>query len=207
MATINFQVLQDRLFNRIHRTGEEVKNDFPNMLRLAIKEKAWMHFKNSKGEPFPGLGAWLVHSFPNGCSMPSTAVDRSAISYEDALQLCKADRELHGLLVKHRPSGSGPKGGRPNKETVNNINGLSQRHVGTSRAYIEQRLQASFPEIYEEYVAGKIKSARQAAIKAGFINDTNDPLMRLKANWKKATKKQRALFLRWVDEQEAVRAK
>lgn len=193
---ISYKVLQDRLFNRIHRTGEEIKNDFPNILRVAIKSEAWKHFKDAGGKPFSNLGAWLTYAFPNGCSMGK---GRTAISYENALDLCSEDRELHGLLVKHRPSGG--KGGRPTKEKPVAIsNGFSKRHVGsTSRAYIEQRLQRDFPKIYAEYVSGAIKSARQAGIKAGFIKDSHDPLVRLKSYWSKASRQQRAAFLTWVN--------
>lgn len=195
--TVNYKELQKRLFNRVHRTGEEIKNDFPNILQSCIKHKAWEHFSTVDGKPFKNLGEWLVYSFPNGVSMGSSW---SVVSYEDALQLCKDHRQLHGLLVKHRPSPSGEKGGRPKKETVNNINGLAKKHVGTSRAYIEQRLQKDFPKIWKDYVAGNYKSARQAGIAAGFISDSHDPVKRLKSNWSKATAKQRKEFLSWIQE-------
>jgi hypothetical protein len=193
--SVNYKVLQERLFKRVHRTGEEIKNDFPNILRACIQYEAWKHFQNEDGKPFENLGEWLVYSFPNGVSMGGTT---SAISYEDALQLCKDDRELHGLMVKHRPSGG--VGGRPSKEQkpVNKLNGLPKRAMGTSRAYIEQRLQAEFPVIWKQYIRGEFRSARAAGIAAGFIKDTHDPVMRLKANWNKASRKQQNEFLRWL---------
>lgn len=203
--SVNYKVLQERLFKRVHRTGEEIKNDFPNILRTCIEYKAWEHFKKADGESFKNLGEWLVYAFPNGISMGGSD---KAISYEDALQLCKDDRELHGLLVKHRPSPSGPKGGRPKKETVANGNSLPARHTGTnSRAYIEQRLQAEFPSIWKQYIRGEFKSARSAGIAAGFIKDTHDPVMRLKANWRKASRKQQNEFLRWLESEGGVEPK
>jgi len=123
---VNYQVIQDRLFKRIHRTGEEIKNDFPNVLRAAIDTEAWKHFKTVDGKPFKNLGEWLTYSFPNGVSMGK---EKTSISYEDALQLVASDRELHGLLVKHRPSGG--KGGRPPKDEkpVANSNGLPKHRL------------------------------------------------------------------------------
>jgi len=60
-----------------------------------------------------------------------------------ALQLCSGRKKLHGLLVKHRPKGKG--GWDAKKEAdlgVNNVNGKIPKWAqGTSRAYIEQRLQ------------------------------------------------------------------
>ena len=193
--SVNYKVLQERLFKRVHRTGEEIKNDFPNILRACIQYEAWKHFQKADGKPFENLGEWLVYSFPNGVSMGGTT---SAISYEDALQLCKDDRELHGLMVKHRPTGG--VGGRPSKEQkpVNNVNGLPKRAMGNTRAYIEQRLQAEFPVIWKQYIRGEFRSARAAGIAAGFIKDTHDPVMRLKANWNKASRKQQNEFLRWL---------
>jgi hypothetical protein len=113
-----------------------------------------------------------------------------------ALQLCKDDRELHGLMVKHRPAGkTGPK---PKGDCVNNVNEIPKRAMGNTRAYIEQRLQAEFPVIWKQYIRGEFRSARAAGIAAGFIKDTHDPVMRLKANWNKASRKQQNEFLRWL---------
>jgi hypothetical protein len=178
MNKVNYKELQKRLFRRIHYTGEEIKNDFPNILRICVQNKAWTQFTKADGTTFKDLGEWLVYQFPNGVSMGS---DRNSVSYEDALQLCKNDRELHGLLVQCRPSPSGEKGGRPKKETVNNINSLPKRAMGTSRAYIEQRLQREFPKIWKEYVAGNYKSARQAGIVAGIFKKPTPEETALKA--------------------------
>ena len=194
---VNHKAIQDRLFKRIHRTGEEIKNDFPNILRAAIDNKSWEHFSKADGTSFKSLGDWLVYSFPNGLSMGNGS---SVISYEDALQLVADRRDLHGLLVKHRPKGTA---GRP-KESVNNVNELNpKRPQGNSRACIEARLQKDFPKIYKRYVNGEIKSARQAGIQAGFVVDGHDPLKRLKSNWKKATTKDRAEFRKWLRTAEA----
>lgn len=200
--SVNYKVLQERLFKRVHRTGEEIKNDFPNILRTCIEYKAWEHFKKADGESFRNLGEWLVYAFPNGISMGGSD---KAISYEDALQLCKEDRELHGLLVKHRPTGkTGPK---PKDNCVNNVNEIPKRAMGNTRAYIEQRLQAEFPSIWKQYIRGEFKSARSAGIAAGFIKDTHDPVMRLKANWRKASRKQQNEFLRWLESEGGVEPK
>jgi hypothetical protein len=204
MSNVNYEVLQKRLFDRLHRTGEEIKNDFPNILRACVESKAWEQFTRPDGKPFKSLGDWLVYSFPNGCSMGQS---ENSISYEDALQLCKGERnkDLHAMLVKHRPSKTGGRRGRPTKEQGKSLqsNDLPEQKLGNSRAYIEQRLQRDHPDVFKEYVSGAIKSARQAGIKAGFIKDTHDPLMRLKAYWKKADSEQRAAFKAWLRTKEA----
>lgn len=117
----------------------------------------------------------------------------------------KEDRELHGLLVKHRPTGkTGPK---PKENCVNNVNETPKRAMGNTRAYIEQRLQAEFPSIWKQYIRGEFKSARSAGIAAGFIKDTHDPVMRLKANWRKASRKQQNEFMRWLESEGGVEPK
>lgn len=197
--SVNYKVLQERLFKRVHRTGEEIKNDFPNILRACIQYEAWKHFQKADGKPFENLGEWLVYSFPNGVSMGGTT---SAISYEDALQLCKDDQELHGTLVKYRPDGrsfTSRHNAKKDKSNVDKVNvRLPKRATGNTRAYIEQRLQAEFPVIWKQYIRGEFRSARAAGIAAGFIKDTHDPVMRLKANWNKASRKQQNEFLRWL---------
>lgn len=200
--SVNYKVLQERLFKRVHRTGEEIKNDFPNILRTCIEYKAWEHFKKADGESFRNLGEWLVYAFPNGISMGGSD---KAISYEDALQLCKEDRELHGLLVKHRPSKG--HGGDRKSIKFDNVKVETKPPTGNHRAYIEQRLQAEFPSIWKQYIRGEFKSARSAGIAAGFIKDTHDPVMRLKSNWRKASRKQQNEFLRWLESEGGVEPK
>lgn len=200
--SVNYKVLQERLFKRVHRTGEEIKNDFPNILRTCIEYKAWEHFTTADGKPFKNLGEWLVYAFPNGISMGGSD---KAISYEDALQLCKDDRELHGLLVKHRPSKG--HGGDRKSIKFDNVKVETKPPTGNHRAYIEQRLQAEFPSIWKQYIRGEFKSARSAGIAAGFIKDTHDPVMRLKANWRKASRKQQNEFLRWLESEGGVEPK
>lgn len=185
----------DRIFHRVHRTGEELKNDLPNLIERAIEQEVWKQsIDPSTGEPFKNAGLWLVANFPLG---PAVGQGRFAIDYEDCIQLCKDRPEIKDLLVKHRPK---RKNGRPAKaETVDNVNGLVKK-AGNSRLYIEERLQRDHPEIWQAYLKGEYKSARQAGIKAGFVKDTDDPLTRLKMSWNKATKKQRAAFLKWMQE-------
>lgn len=185
----------DRIFHRVHRTGEELKNDLPNLIGRAVEAEIWKQTINpSTGKPFENVGQWLVANYPLG---PAVGNGRFAIDYDDCITLCKNRPETKDLLVRHRPK---RKNGRPVKEeTVYNVNSLPKM-VGNSRLYIEERLQRDHSEIWQAYLRGEYKSARQAGIAAGFIKDTHDPLLRLKSNWNRATKKQRAEFLKWMQE-------
>lgn len=64
-------------------------------------------------------------------------------------------------------------------------------------AYFEARLKKEHPTIYADLKAGKIKSTRQAAAKAGLIH-LPGRLEALKREWKRASPSQRKAFLVWI---------
>jgi hypothetical protein len=189
----------DRIFHRVNRSGEEVKNDLPNWVSRFIEAEGWKSVVNpATGEAFENVGQWLVANYPLG---PGMGVGRFSITYDEFIVLCEDRPKLKDMLIRFRPKG---KRGRPavsdNEKHSNGMNKEAARKPGNSRLYIEERLQRDHPEIWQDYLDGNFKSARQAAIQAGFVKDTHDPLMRLKANWNKASKKQRREFLKWVEE-------
>jgi hypothetical protein len=199
----------DRIFHRVHRTGEEIKNDLPNLIERSIEQEAWKDAVNpATGKPFANAGEWLVARYPLG---PGVGHGRFAITYDDCIRLSDDRPKLKDMLVKHRPkSKSGGNGSnqhtKKDSATVDNVNNClppaAVRKTGNSRLYIEERLERDHAEIWQAYLRGEYKSARQAGIAAGFVKDTHDPLMRLKANWKKATKKQRKEFILWTQKEE-----
>ena len=65
---------------------------------------------------------------------------------------------------------------------------------------LEKRLAEAAPAYLVRFQQGEFPSIRKAAIAAGLHVDSNSPLMRLKANWKKATSKERRQFKRWMEE-------
>ena len=185
-----------RIFDRVHRTGEEIKNDLPNWVERAIEAKLWEStIDPSTGEPFTDLGKWLVANYPLGPGMGQT---RYSITYDEFIALCDDRPTLKDMLVKHRPKGK--RGPKQKDNCFDNVKEIEPPKTGNSRLYIEERLQRDHPAIWEQYLAGEIKSARQAGIKAGFITDTHDPLKRLKSNWSKATARQRKAFMKWTQE-------
>jgi hypothetical protein len=64
-------------------------------------------------------------------------------------------------------------------------------------AYYRQRIEKEFPPIYADLRAGRIKSVRQAAAKAGLIH-LPGRLDALKRDWAKATPVERSDFLNWI---------
>jgi hypothetical protein len=193
---LNISNATARIFHRVHRTGEEIKNDLPNQIQQVIDSGAWKDVIDPiTGKRFASVGQWLVSNYPSG---PGVGQGQHAIAYEELIALCESNRKsLCKLLKDNRPA---RKNGRPTKEeTVREPNRLPKPNPGT-RQYIEERLKREFPKIWQDYLDGKYSSARQAGIAAGFVKDTHDPLMRLKSNWNKATKKQKREFMDWLKE-------
>jgi len=184
----------NKIFDRVHRTGEEIKNDLPNWVERAVKNETWKKSINpATGKPFATVGEWLVASWPLG---PGMGVGKHAITYDEFILLCESRPQLKKILVESRPK-------RPGKrnDLVYNVNEVVPPVMpkGNSRAYLEDRLSRDYPKHWKDYIDGKYRSARQAAIAAGFLRDTHNPIDRLLNNWRKATKKQRLEFIQMLD--------
>lgn len=188
-----------KIFDRVHRTGEEIKNDLPNWVERAVKHQTWKKSTNpSTGKPFDTVGEWLVASWPLG---PGMGVGKHAITYDEFILLCENRPSLKKLLVESRPKRRGGDR-RSDSFKVDNINIETKERKGTSRAYLEDRLARDFPKHFDDYLNGKYRSARQASIAAGFLKDTHNPIDRLITNWRKASKTQRAAFVKLLDDQD-----
>lgn len=167
---VGIDAARDKIFDRVHRTGEEVKNDLPNWVERVVKDRAWSQVIDpSTGEPFANVGDWLVASWPLGPGMGSSEF---SITYDEFILLCEKRPTLKDLLVRHRPKGK--RGGDTRSDAAKAKQIHSRAKQGNSRQYIEERLQRDYPEVWREYLDGKFRSARQAAIAAGFIKVNAD---------------------------------
>jgi hypothetical protein len=125
----------------------------------------------------------------------------NAITYKDALDLCSGHPEVHRILAKNAPKG------RPGRKKASGAIGAVRhhfdRHATHSAALLAVRLAQDYPKFYEAFLQGEYRSIRAAAEAAGIMRPANDPLPRLKSFWKRATKKERAAFRKWLDSDEA----
>ena len=188
----------DRIFHRVHRTGEEIKNDLPNLIERSIEQEAWKDAVNpATGKPFANAGEWLVARYPLG---PGVGHGRFAITYDDCIRLSDDRPKLKDLLVRHRPKGK--RGPKTEDNCFDNVKTISTQKTGNSRLYIEERLQRDHAEMWQAYLRGEYKSARQAGIAAGFVKDTHQkltPLQALLKSWEHATAADRAAFLAAIE--------
>lgn len=203
---VDLQALKKRLYNRVHKTGEECNNDLPNILRVVIAQEAWRQDRDAEGKPFENLAAWLHYHWPSGLSL---GCDTIAMTYTQLMAHCEGHKDVFDVLVRNAPKNK--RGGdRKSKEATNkqNQNGGSSILIGGSgtaqtKSVLAVRLQERFPEHYQKYLNGEHKSVWAAAVASGLVKKSgHDPLARLKSNWKKATKKERDQFLAWISEQE-----
>jgi hypothetical protein len=195
---LNLDNTRNRIFHRVHRTGEEIKNDLPNLIERVVDSGAWNEVINpSTMKPFQSVGEWLVANYPLG---PGVGQGQYAIKYEELILLCETRTELCKLLKDNRPARK--RGGDRKSEEIK-IREPKFEKIPTpgTRLYIEERLKRDHPKVWREYLDGVYGSARQAGIAAGFIKDTHDALMRLKSNWNKATRSQRKAFMKWIQEE------
>ncbi len=100
---------------------------------------------------------------------------RYAITYDEFILLCESRPSLKKLLVESRPRGKrgGDRQSDAAKEKLktngDNVNNGPKSQKGNARAYLEDRLSRDFPKHWQDYIDGKFKSARQAAIAAGLV--------------------------------------
>jgi len=98
------------------------------------------------------------------------------------------------LLVVRIDDGSGDRGWQVAAGIRTTVSGET--------AKLEKRLAEEAPGYLERFHNGEFPSIRKAAIAAGIHQDSHSPLMRLKANWKKASASERRQFRRWLKSRE-----
>lgn len=180
----NYNAIRDHLFDRIHKTGEMVKNDFPNILRAAIETEAWRHFTDREGKPFKNLVEWLHSTYPHGVSMGQ---GKHALSYDETLKLTEASADVHRVLDNDRPT--------------KRIREQNARSVPPKRykPSISARLQEEDPKAYREYLIGQTRSISEAARAVGLVKaKPHQNLARAKAAFRKMTASERSEFLDWM---------
>jgi hypothetical protein len=198
LTRANYDTIRDRLFDRFHKTGEQIKNDLPNILRVAIKEDAWKKFARVDGTPFENLVEWLQYQWPNGTSLGD---GQHTLTYEDALQLTEVAPDVHRVLAENAPRGKpGPKNG--NELAAPTQLTLDRKHNGNGKGTLSVRLAQDRPKFYEAFMRGDYKSVTAAAVAAGLIKD-DVRLRRVKSDIRKMTEAQRREFDVWYAEHAA----
>lgn len=122
--------------------------------------------------------------------------------YEEALKLTEGAADVHRVLAQNAPSAPP---GRPKNDRQNNtgVRPYFSRTKSKTKAVLAVRLAQEHGKVYEAYLRGEYRSIRAAAEAAGLASPANEPLQRLKSNWRKATGKDRREFLKWMESEDA----
>jgi hypothetical protein len=196
--------LKRLLFNRIHRTGEEIKNNFPNLLRTAIEVRIWEHYRKDDGQPFTDIADWLHYSWPSGTWLGS---DSCALNYEDAMQLCEGHADVYDVLVQYAPKAKRGGDRRSKKARENQSSGTATLIIGGSgknnrSSVLSVRLREHFPEHYQKYLSGEYKSIWAAAVAAGIVK-VPTALETIKRLYGKLSAEERRQLRAWQDATDA----
>jgi hypothetical protein len=117
------------------------------------------------------------------------------------MELCKDFPKVVDALARNAPKGK--RGGdRRSEEAKTNQKGVptfDRNGTTKTKPVLEAKLAERHPEVWEGYLNGEYTSVRAAAEAAGLVRPANDPVARLKSNWRKATAAQRRAFLTWTE--------
>ena len=119
---LDVKIMTNRIFSRVHRGGEEMKNDLPNNVERFIDAEGWNLVINpATGKAFENVGQWLVANYPLG---PGMGVGRFSITYDEFIVLCEDRPKLKYMLIRFRPKGKrGGNGSNQHKTAkVDNVN-------------------------------------------------------------------------------------
>jgi hypothetical protein len=190
LTRANFDAIRDHLFDRIHKNGEQLKNDFPNILRRAIEAEIWTQYLDGEGKPFDNLVDWLHYTFPNGASMGQ---GQHALTYEEAIKLTEGAGDVHRVLLESVPKGKrGPKAKELKAPAP-----LIPYRSGARKLTLALRLSQDEPKVFADFQKGKYKTITQAAVAAG-IRKNDGNLRRAKSAFRMMTAEQREEFLKWM---------
>lgn len=208
MATkqVNGERIKCHITDSVHRGGN-ASNELLSWIDVAIQEKLWNRdetFGTDDEEPrkFESLVEWLTYSPPPGCGVPLVASDGCIeITLAQIMQYAEDQGRSDIADALKIPKG---KAGRPKKTNgKSQPRGCNLRERSTRKATLLTRLMDEHPAIYDEYRRGLYRSVRAASEAAGLVKPGHDPVMRMKAYWKKANTEQREEFKRWLRTKEA----
>lgn len=199
MATkkVDPKVTRDSTQKMVGHKAQETTLVLPNRLEYILEKKIWKDLERADGERFTSFSEFLTDNQPYGLGIGQY---NHFFNLDQLQAICKNRRALSSALAQARPNNRGKR-----NDLVYNVNQVNDKaKKGNSREYLLRRLEKEAPEIHERWIAGEFKSVRAAAIAAGIIKDDSHNALRwLKSNWKKATKKQRDEFRKWLRTKEA----
>lgn len=141
----------------LYRGTESLFKTLPLAIRTIIEERLWAERLDKSGVPFKSFEAFVTARLWHGLEVKDIATLRSYLR-EDPDVVRLVDGEVGAL----NENGTNQHAG------VDNIKPSSTKG-GTDPTYLLARMKRDAPEVAQDYLDGKHKSIRAAAIAAGII--------------------------------------
>lgn len=204
MTKDQIETLKRRIWEKVSEGGYDVNLYLLNDLYTAAVNEIYKQELNVNGKPFETLGEWMLHP-PPGLDIPQRSDGTSKlISYDQIRMLAQSHHPDLLALIDSNPPPRGKQGrkrkGKENAAARQHLNGHDR---GRTTEVLASRLATEHPKFYAGFRNGTYKSIRAAAEAAGLVKPGHDPLMRLKAYWKKASPEQKEAFRNWLKTSEA----
>lgn len=181
--------LQDLIGN-----AHNYKNVLPQVLKVVIEHELWRTLARVDGTPFRDIGEFLTTHFPHGTGVGQ---DKNCLNYAQVMELCQDYPSVVDVLAKNAPKGK--PGRKKEGDIIAAVPPQLDRRSGThTTPVLQAKLAEHHPQVWSDFLAGKHKTVNAAAVAAGLVKDSNNPLKRLKENWKKASAKDRKAFLEFL---------
>ena len=156
----------------LYEGTENLFKVFPMAIKRIIKDRLWEGRTDKNGKPFASFEKFALAPLWHGLEIKSMS---RLVEYvkEDVEVVKLVEREMSegsGPGGAHNPNGIGGKSGKTiDCQNDNIILTKDKPKQGTSAEYLLRRLKRDAPEVADDYIEGKYKSVRAAAIAAGII--------------------------------------
>ena len=137
----------------------------PSAIRRIVEERLWATRLDKSGKPFASFEAFVTARLWHGLEIKDMGTLLMYLKESpDVVRIVQGEVPL-------MPTNSESKVGNQNavKNDGNNITVVSERTRGTDLTYLLARMKRDAPEVAQDYLDGKHKSIRAAAIVAGII--------------------------------------
>ena len=222
MTAIAKPNLKELIVDSLRRSEQEFDITLPQRLLLAFRKREHERYTDpDTGEPFATFCKWLLAPPPPGCGLAGRRYLKLPTILQHLREIRSGEsdpkaRDVMGELIEDLAQGQAEKKGKgggngsnQHKKVESNRGGTAPvaqggRHGETNKVKTLQARMAdptapaTVRREWNGYLEGRHKTVTAAAVAAGLVKDSNNPLKRLKENWKKASAKDRKAFLEFL---------
>lgn len=221
MTAIAKPNLKELIVDSLRRSEQEFDITLPQRLLLAFRKREHERYTDpDTGKSFATFCKWLLAPPPPGCGLAARRYLKLPTILQHLREIRSGEsdpkaRDVMGELINDltrgqaEPKGKGGgNGSNQHKKAESNQIGTNlvakrgESHSRTAKTIAARMADPTAPATvrreWNAYLEGKHKTVTAAAVAAGLVKNSNDPLKRLKENWRKASAKDRKAFLEFL---------